>query len=651
MVQRYTESELSRLLDVRAQRRSKIVDEQSARNYVAGCRDTIRHIYGSLDHHDRPPAHPRTVGMIEHDRYTIEKIVFESLPSFLVTANLYVPKRSDGNADNTCPCVLGTCGHSERGKAEEKYQRFCASLAIRGFLVLLFDPIGQGERKQYPNREHPITGCVGEHVVLGTKLALLGDFFGSYRAWDAIRALDVLLERPEADATRVGLTGNSGGGTMTTIVTALEDRLTMAAPSCFITTYRRNLENELPADTEQIPPGIIAGGYELYDHLTASAPRPTLILGKEDDFFDRRGTEEAYQELKKIYRHLGREDDLELTLASGGHGFDRELREAMVRFFCKHAGLDEPGDEPEDLEVHRPEELAVAPSESVSSLGSRLVMDLVRDKAALIDEIRETQAATAADEPFAETLATALGFDRSKSPADTPEYRVLRPRDGQSRISVQSEPGIDVLLRFNPVDGPRFSLPATERGIIYLPGSDPIEEEERRPELTALTEAHERSGLDSFVRYVVSPRGMGESRYDTCNGSPYTALYDADFLYTSYGIMMDRPLIAGRIHDVVSVVRLLEGKGCKRFTLAGRGCGAILALLAAPFIKSVDRVFEYGGPDSLMSLVRSPGPMLPISFLPVGLLRTSDLPDVRTYLEARGTHVSVEQPARRTTRY
>lgn len=77
---------------------------------------------------------------------------------------------------------------------------------------------------------------------------------GAWRAWDAVRGLDYLLSRPEVDTTRVGLTGNSGGGTMTTFVNALEDRLTMAAPSCYITTWVHNVENELPADSEQMPP-------------------------------------------------------------------------------------------------------------------------------------------------------------------------------------------------------------------------------------------------------------------------------------------------------------------------------------------------------------------------------------------------------------
>ena len=90
--------------------------------------------------------------------------------------------------------------------------------------------------------------------MMGKQQELLGEFFGMWRAWDGIRALDYLLRRPEVDKARVGLTGNSGGGTMTSWLWALDERFTMAAPSCFITTFERNLANELSASTPHLLP-------------------------------------------------------------------------------------------------------------------------------------------------------------------------------------------------------------------------------------------------------------------------------------------------------------------------------------------------------------------------------------------------------------
>ena len=111
-----------------------------------------------------------------------------------------------------------------------------------GYVVLIFDPLGQGERLQYPDEKLKSRIGVGvrEHLYAGNQQFLVGEFFGAWRAWDGIRALDYLLTRPEVDPKHVGVTGNSGGGTMTTWLCGVERRWTMAAPSCFVTTFRRN---------------------------------------------------------------------------------------------------------------------------------------------------------------------------------------------------------------------------------------------------------------------------------------------------------------------------------------------------------------------------------------------------------------------------
>src|SRR5690606_22172178 len=138
---------------------------------------------------------------------------------------------------------------STEGKAGGTYQSFAQGLARQGYVCLIFDPISQGERLQYLGDEGKSTvgPGVSEHLKAGNQQLLVGEFLGTWRAWDGIRALDYLLTRDEVDPDRVGITGNSGGGTMTTWLCGLEPRWSMAAPSCFVTSFRRNLENELPA--------------------------------------------------------------------------------------------------------------------------------------------------------------------------------------------------------------------------------------------------------------------------------------------------------------------------------------------------------------------------------------------------------------------
>ena len=127
----------------------------------------------------------------------------------------------------------------------------------------------------YHLSDGPLKGGTGtrEHLYAGNQQSLVGEFVGTWRAWDGIRALDYLLTREEVDRRHLGVTGNSGGGTMTTWLCGVEQRWTMAAPSCFVTSFRRNLENELPADTEQCPPRALALGLDHEDFLAAMAPK------------------------------------------------------------------------------------------------------------------------------------------------------------------------------------------------------------------------------------------------------------------------------------------------------------------------------------------------------------------------------------------
>ena len=240
MMQDYLEAKVVAAQTLGQTRRVAITSKSDAVAYIALVRGLIQECFGPFP--QRTPLNPRITGIVERETYRIEKVIFESRPEFFVTANLYVPN----NRKLPLPGVVGSCGHSTNGKAAETYQAFAQSLARIGYAVLIFDPIGQGERLQYPDAslKSKVGAGVHEHLLLGNQQFLVGEFFGSWRAWDGIRALDYLLSRPEVDPKHVGITGNSGGGTMTTWLCGLESRWTMAAPGCFVTTFRRNFENE-----------------------------------------------------------------------------------------------------------------------------------------------------------------------------------------------------------------------------------------------------------------------------------------------------------------------------------------------------------------------------------------------------------------------
>jgi dienelactone hydrolase len=313
-----------------------------AEAYVRHVKAKIRNCFGPMP--EKTPLNARVTGKVERDSYHIEKVIFESRPGLLVTGNLYVPK----GRKLPLPGVVGSCGHSTNGKAGDTYQSFAQGLARQGYVVFLFDPIGQGERLQYVNAAlKPQMGVgVEEHLYAGNQQLLVGESFAFWRAWDGIRALDYLLTRPEVDPRHIGITGNSGGGTLTTWLCGLDARWTMAAPGCFVTTWRRNLENELPQDIEQYVPKMLAAGLDHDDFIAALAPKPVILLTKEKDYFDVRGAEEAFQRLKRLYKLLGAEQNIALHTGPTYHGYTQENREAMYRFFNRVTGVSSATSEP-----------------------------------------------------------------------------------------------------------------------------------------------------------------------------------------------------------------------------------------------------------------------------------------------------------------
>lgn len=285
MLQEYAVNRLRDLNEERTKRIDALKDRSDAENYVKEVRSRVQSCFNMPS--DRSIPEVEHCGTVEREKFNIEKLIYFSRENYPVTANLYVP-----NTPGKHPGVVFVCGHSNDGKACETYQRGAQNLALQGYVVLLIDPVSQGERWQFVDVPHAqgIHGaCTSEHSMMGKQLRLAGEYLGAWRAYDALRGLDYLLSRSEVDPSRIGITGNSGGGTMTTFVQALDSRFTMAAPSCYVTSWQRNIENELVADAEQLPPGILGKGCEMGDLILAYAPRPILLLGQKNDFLMQEG--------------------------------------------------------------------------------------------------------------------------------------------------------------------------------------------------------------------------------------------------------------------------------------------------------------------------------------------------------------------------
>lgn len=640
MLQEYFVTRVSRIERRGLLAKAELKTKADAEAYVKEVQEKIKKSFAPFPQ-KKSPLKARITGTVERDVYKIEKLIFESRPGFLVTANLYLPK----GQKKAMPAVVGTCGHSRNGKAAGAYQSYAQGLAKQGYVVLLYDPIGQGERLQYLGDDmKPITGAgTREHAQAGNQQFLVGDFFGTWRAWDGIRALDYLLTRKEVDPKNIGVTGNSGGGTMTTWLCGVEQRWSMGAPSCFVTTWRRNIENELPQDTEQCPPRSLALGLDHDDFLAAMAPKPVVILAKEKDYFDARGSEEVYGRLKKLYRLLGKEDNISLFIGPTTHGYSQENREAMYHVFNKATGKPAIESEPE-IQLEDDETLQCTPEGQVKGLKSRTVFSFTSAKARAQEKKRKQQ------ELKGEALVKAIRETlRMPKISKTPRARTLRASGGSRHYpkkyyinyGVETEPGLMSICTMLGDERMYSRLPKAEgkgRALLYV--SHLSADAELREE-KLLHEAIEKEGEGTRI-IACDVRGIGDSRPGTTPSSDPYSYYGADYFYAIYSLMLNRPYLGGRTYDVLSVLDWMGSRGYKDVHLVGKGWGALPATFAALLSNNVKQVTLKNALTSYYEVTQTELYKWPLSsFLP-GVMRKFDLPEC--YAELKSKNLTMVEP-------
>ena len=355
-------NEAFNLLEERAEKVSKF---QSAEDWKAHQNEIKTALCSSLAKFEKTPLNARTTGILERETFTVEKVLFESHPGFYVTAGLFLPKKRQ----NPAPAVIYACGHTDLGFRSETYQHVILNLVEKGFIVLAFDPLGQGERLQYPDAEtgkSKVGGSTKEHSYAGIQTLLTGTSLTDYFIWDGVRVLDYLETRPEVDMKRIGMTGRSGGGTQTAQIAACDERIYAAAPECYITSFKRLLQSIGPQDAEQNPYNAIAKGFDHADYLHIRAPKPALIITTTHDFFSIQGARETFSEVQKSYAAFGKPENIQMVEDFGVHESTKNNRKALYTFFQKHLEL--PGD-PTDTET-KPfsvEELWVTPTGQVGT--------------------------------------------------------------------------------------------------------------------------------------------------------------------------------------------------------------------------------------------------------------------------------------------
>jgi len=291
--------------------------------------------FGGLPPSDTP-LNPRVTGVVVGDGFRIEKVIFEARPHHYVTANLYLPVRQ---TTDRIGAVLFLSGHADTARLRPDYQEVCQALVQAGLIVLAQDPVGQGERLSYfepATGENPVGVGTADHNYAGAQCRLVGDTLARYMLHDAMRGIDYLLTRQEVDPGKIGVTGNSGGGTQTSLVMLVDPRVAAAAPATFIMsrdTYQRTGQAQ---DAEQIWPGFTGAGFDHEDILLAMAPKPVCVLAVTSDFFPIEGTRRTVQRARRAWELLGCGPALELVEDDSTHSYTPALAKAAARFFAKH---------------------------------------------------------------------------------------------------------------------------------------------------------------------------------------------------------------------------------------------------------------------------------------------------------------------------
>ena len=521
------------------------------------------------------PLRPCVVGKIERRDIVIEKVLIESRPRYYVTANLYIPRGKPLPA----PGVLVPCGHTVQGKATNGYHSAGMGLALKGYVAMVYDPTGQGERSECYNpktRRHIVHPEVPQHHYTGKPLYFTNLTLAGWRTWDGLRCVDYLASRGEVDADRLAVMGNSGGGAMTMLVSCVDERIKACAASHPGGSMENtHLRGRRPPDRR------------LYSLM---APRPCrIIVG------DASGEEANHRRkldlMKPFYQACGCPDRLELVLVDGKH--DLKLPKRAVSYEWLGRWLDHHDPSPEEPTFRRISEKRLNCTRTGQVLGSiKRTRTMQQINAARVEKLAPKRKAGKTPGALASQLnalrkrvSERNGFRAEPSELNT---RVVGTAelDGVTveRLVFESEPGMPVpALLFRPDNCPPQAPVVVHTG----EGGKPQSTDER-----TLPARLAQGGLPVLS---VDVRDTGETSLCEIDhsdmwpekGWTWRDFNGARWLHDRLAIRalsIGRSLPGMRALDVIRAVDLCErhdGLAGRPVLLAGEGAGGIWSMLAA----------------------------------------------------------------------
>jgi cephalosporin-C deacetylase-like acetyl esterase len=630
MLYEYLRGEAQKALDARRKAVAALKTPDDVRRRQQELRSKFIEAIGGFP--EKTPLNPQVVGTDKRDGYRIERIIYESRPNHHVTANLYLPA-----GKGPFPGVLMPMGHSSNGKAAAEAQRGAVLLAQNGLATLVYDPIGQGERRQLlDDKGKPaIASSTNEHTLTGVGALLVAQSTAGYRIWDGIRSLDYLCSRPEIDARRIGCTGSSGGGTLTSYLMALDDRIIAAAPSCYITSLERLFATIGPQDAEQNITGQVAFGMDHADYLLLHAPRPTLICAATGDFFDIQGTWDTYREASRIYGILGHPERVHLVEFDTKHGFPRPQREAVVQWMRRWLlDKDEAPPHEGDIAVAKDEALQCTRSGQVlEDFKGKSVFHLSAERGKELASKRAARLATLKTPELLKEVRRLLGVPDKVAALEPRELGLVqRGAKGEHLYSLHK-------LLFEPEGG--FPVPVlggltdyTEKVkavILYL------------HEGGAAADAQPGGPIERLIKagnwvLALDLRGLGE----TAPGVPKAKSYfGADVKEAFLSLHLNRPLLGQRTLDVLTVLEwAAKSRKQEPIQIIAIGAAGPVALHAAALDDRISEVTLQRSLVSWSSVVQTPVNYNQLTNVVPGVLESYDLPDLAGRLAPRPLTIS-----------
>lgn len=625
-----------------------ITTRSQAEARQAEVRKKILALIGGLP--EKTPLHAKVVGVTQAQGFRIEKVIYDSQPGFPVTALLYLPDVKPGERAEKLPAIVVAPGHGPTGKTSDF--GFASTFARNGFAVLSYDPIGQGERLQYPDPAKPGTSLAtrptGEHGEAGLQPTLIGDAVARYFAWDGMRAVDYLESRPEVDANRIGAFGCSGGGAMTALLGALDTRIKAVGTACYITSFDTLLPAIGAQDAEQSTPNFIASGLDFPDWVELAAPRPYAIIATTEDMFPFAGTQKTEAEARRFYGLFGADADLEFLTGPGHHGNLGPIQARIVSFFLKHL-------QPSADAAHPVLPAPRAPGTSPFALPPGITKDAFQDA---------PTGQVATSYPHVETVHS-LNLKRYES---MPVPKVLRgeplraairevtkstarPAAAGSKtsglveesnlsvpdakgdiyfrhITLHSEPGIDLQGEIAAHRG-TGAHPAVL--LLTNAASIPADNTARRELEGEMERLAEKGNIVLALTPRPSPPGSEETK------SPILGPF---YLTELRAELTGKTIMGMRIDDTIRAVDYLASRAdvdAKRITASASGHYGLMLMHAAVLDSRLTHISVDHALRSYKSLIEAPMPVgAPEDILP-GVVRHYDLPELQSALGSRLT--------------